>query len=256
MNIKNNLTKRIIPCLDVKDGRVVKGVHFVNLKDAGDPVELGKFYSDSGADELVFLDITATVEGRQTFKELVGRIAREINIPFTVGGGIKSVTDMKELLDIGADKVSIGSAAVKNPGLVKEASQYFGAQCVVVSVDAKKNNEGWEIYIKGGREATGIDAITFSKQMEELGAGELLVNSLDRDGTKEGFDIELLNAICNCVNIPVIASSGAGSAQDFVEVFNKTNVDAGLAASIFHNGTVPIPELKKVLKENNISVRL
>ena len=255
MNTKNNLTKRIIPCLDVKDGRVVKGVHFVNLKDAGDPVELGKFYSDSGADELVFLDITATVEGRQTFKELVERIAREINIPFTVGGGIKSVADMKELLDIGADKISIGSAAVKNPSLVKEASEYFGAQCVVVSVDAKKNNESWEIYIKGGREATGIDAIYFAKEMEKLGAGELLVNSLDRDGTKEGFDIELLNSICSSVNIPVIASSGAGKAQDFVDVFNMTNVDAGLAASIFHNGSILIKDLKETLVKNDINVR-
>jgi len=252
---KNNLVKRIIPCLDVKDGRVVKGIYFKNLKDAGDPVELGKFYSDSGADELIFLDITATKEDRKTFQDLVGRIAKEINIPFTVGGGIKSITDMKELLAIGADKVSIGSAAVKNPNLVKEASQYFGAQCIVVSVDAKKKNDSWEIYIKGGSEATGIDAISFAKEMGELGAGELLVNSLDRDGTKAGFDLELLNAICNAVNIPVIASSGAGSAEDFVEVFQKTNVDAGLAASIFHNGTVAISDLKKVLKENNIPVR-
>src|SRR3989338_2424456 len=252
----SNLTKRIIPCLDVKDGRVVKGVNFKNLIDAGDPVALGKFYSEAGADELVFLDITATQEDRKTLRRLVDRIAREINIPFTVGGGIKNISDIRELLTVGADKISIGSIAVKNPAFVKEASEYFGSQCIVISVDAKKKDTRWEIYINGGRDATGIDAILFAKEMEKLGAGELLVNSLDRDGTKKGFDINLLNRICEVVNIPVIASSGAGSMEDFVKVFNETNVDAALAASIFHKSNISIRELKKVLQENNLKIRL
>ncbi|MDO8593944.1 MAG: imidazole glycerol phosphate synthase subunit HisF [bacterium] len=252
----SNLTKRIIPCLDVKDGRVVKGVNFKNLIDAGDPVALGKFYSDEGADELVFLDITATLDNRKTLRNLVERIAREINIPFTVGGGIKSISDIRELLTVGADKISIGSVAVKNPAFVKEASEYFGSQCIVISVDAKKKDSSWEIYINGGRDATGVDAISFAKEMEKLGAGELLVNSLDRDGTKKGFDIDLLNSMCDAVNIPVIASSGAGSARDFVKVFNETNVDAALAASIFHKGNISVRDLKKVLQENNLQIRL
>ena len=252
----SNLTKRIIPCLDVKDGRVVKGINFKNLVDAGDPVALGKFYSEGGADELVFLDITATQDNRKTLRDLVERIAREINIPFTVGGGIKSISDIRELLTVGADKISIGSIAVKNPSFVKEASEYFGSQCIVISVDAKKKDTSWEIYINGGRDATGIDAILFAKEMEKLGAGELLVNSLDRDGTKKGFDIDLLNKICEVVNIPVIASSGAGSVEDFMKVFNETNVDAALAASIFHNGNISIHDLKEVLQENNLQVRL
>jgi len=252
----SNLTKRIIPCLDVKDGRVVKGINFKNLVDAGDPVALGKFYSEGGADELVFLDITATQDNRKTLRSLVEQVAREINIPFTVGGGIKSISDIRELLTVGADKISIGSIAVKNPSFVKEASEYFGSQCIVISVDAKKKGISWEIYINGGRNATGIDAILFAKEMEKLGAGELLVNSLNRDGTKKGFDIDLLNRICEVVNIPVIASSGAGSVKDFVKVFNETNVDAALAASIFHKGNISIRELKKILQENNLKVRL
>ena len=253
---RNNLTKRIILCLDVKNGRVVKGTHFKELRDAGDPVELGNRYSELGADELVFLDIAATLENRKTLCELVSKIAKEINIPFTVGGGISTFEDIKNLLNAGADKVSIGSAAVKNPNFVKEAAEYFGSQCIVISVDAKRQNEGWKIYIKGGSEETDIDAIEFSKQMEKLGAGELLVNSLDRDGTREGFDLELLESITDSVNIPVIASSGAGSVQDFLAVFQKTNVDAALGASIFHYQEVNIMELKKFLSNNNLPIRV
>ena len=253
---RNNLAKRIIPCLDVKNGRVVKGTHFKELRDAGDPVELGKLYSELGADELVFLDITATLENRKTLCDLVAKIAKEINIPFTVGGGISTLEDIKNLLNAGADKVSIGSAAVKNPKLVKEAAEYFGSQCIVISVDAKRKEQGWKIYIKGGTEETDVDAIEFSKQMEKLGAGELLVNSLDRDGTKKGFDLELLKSIADSVNIPVIASSGAGSMQDFLEVFQKTGVDAALGASIFHYGEINTSELKKFLSNNNLPIRL
>ena len=252
----SNLTKRIIPCLDVKDGRVVKGVNFKNLIDAGDPVALGKFYSEAGADELVFLDITATQEDRKTLRRLVERIAREINIPFTVGGGIKNISDIRELLTVGADKISIGSIAVKNPAFVKEASEYFGSQCIVISVDAKKKDTRWEIYINGGRDATGIDAILFAKEMEKLGAGELLVNSLDRDGTKKGFDVDLLNSICKAVNIPVIASSGAGSKKDFLKALTIGKADAVLGASLFHSGEVAIRELKMYLKGKGIAIRI
>ena len=252
---KSNLTKRIIPCLDVKDGRVVKGVHFQDLVDAGDPVELGRFYSEIGADELVFLDITATIDARKTLRELVKKIAAAIQIPFTVGGGIKSIDDIRELLIVGADKISLGSAAVTNPELVRDGARHFGSQCIVISIDAKRKSNTWEVYIKGGSEATGIDAISFAQKMEKLGAGELLVNSLDRDGTKEGFDIELLNKIKEVVAIPVIASSGAGSMEDFIEVFRKTNVDAALAASIFHSGNVSIQKLKNYLSEQDISIR-
>lgn len=252
---RNNLAKRVIPCLDVKNGRVVKGTHFKELRNAGDPVELGKRYSELGADELVFLDIAATLENRKTLCDLVSKIAKEINIPFTVGGGISTLEDIKNLLNAGADKVSIGSAAVKNPDLIKNAAEYFGSQCIVISVDAKRKGQGWEIYIKGGTEETDVDAIKFSKQMEKLGAGELLVNSLDRDGTKKGFDLELLKTITDSVNIPVIASSGAGSMQDFLEVFQKTGVDAALGASIFHFGEINIMKLKKFLSSNNISIR-
>lgn len=251
----SNLTKRIIPCMDIKDGRVVKGVHFKNLQDAGDPVALGKLYSDAGADELVFLDITATVEKRQTVCNLAVKIAEKINIPFTIGGGIKSLEDIRDLLNAGADKVSIGSAAVNNPDLVRKAAEQFGSQCIVISVDAKKKGGSWEIYINGGREPTGVDAIAFSKQMWNLGAGELLVNSLDRDGARGGYDIKLLDAITRSVNIPVIASSGAGKIEDFLEVFQKTDVDAALAASLFHANEVNISKLKKYLKNNNINIR-
>ncbi len=253
---KNCLVKRIIPCLDVKAGRVVKGVYFRNLRDAGDPVELGKLYCELGADELVFLDIAATLENRKTLFALVERIAREINIPFTVGGGISRLEDIKILLGAGADKVSICSAAIQNPALIKRAAKYFGSQCIVISVDAKRKNKGWKIYIKGGTEATNVDALKFSEQMERLGAGELLVNSLDRDGAKKGFDIALLKAVSQAVNIPVIASSGAGSMKDFLEVFQKTNADAALGASVFHYKEVDIRKLKKFLSKNDVSVRL
>lgn len=253
---RNNLAKRIIPCLDVKNGRVVKGTHFKELRDAGDPIELGKRYSELGADELVFLDITATLEKRKTLCNLVSKIAKETNIPFTVGGGISTIEDIKNLLNAGADKVSIGSAAVKNPDLVKNAAEYFGSQCVVISVDVKREGQGWKIYIKGGTEETDVNAIEFSKQMEKFGAGELLVNSLNRDGTKQGFDLELLITITDRVNIPVIASSGAGSMQDFLEVFQRTGVDAALGASIFHYGEINISELKKFLSNNNLPIRL
>ncbi|MFH1565113.1 MAG: imidazole glycerol phosphate synthase subunit HisF [bacterium] len=253
---QSNLTKRIIPCMDIKNGRVVKGVHFKNLQDAGDPVMLGKLYSDAGADELVFLDITATVEKRQTVCQLAAKIAEQINIPFTIGGGIKSLEDIRDLLNAGADKVSIGSAAINNPDLVKKAAEWFGSQCIVISVDAKRTADSWEIYINGGRKPTGADAIAFSKQMESLGAGELLVNSLDRDGVRGGYDIELLDTITNATNIPVIASSGAGKMEDFLEVFQKTDVDAALAASLFHTNEIDISKLKKYLKNNNIKIRL
>jgi len=253
---KNNLTKRIIPCLDVKNGRVVKGTHFKNLRDAGDAVTMAKRYSECGADELIFLDIAATLENRKTLLGLVRAIAKEINIPFTVGGGIAGINDIRELLKAGTDKVSIGSMAVKNPAFVKKAVEYFGSQCIVISVDAKKQNSGWEIYIKGGTEATSLDAVKFSKQMEMLGAGELLVNSIDRDGTKKGFDLALLKTIVDKVNIPVIASSGAGSMNDFRDVFQKTDVDAALGASIFHNKKIEIEKLKNFLSNNNIPIRL
>lgn len=251
----NNLAKRVIPCMDIKDGRVVKGTFFKDLKDAGDPVELAKKYSELGADELVFLDITATVEKRKTLCELVKRIAENINIPFTVGGGINSLNDIRNLLNSGADKVSIGSAAVRNPELVKKAAKAFGSQCVVISVDAKRSGDYWNIYIDGGRTNTGVNAINFVREMEKFGAGELLVNSLDRDGTKQGYDIELLRAICSAVSIPVIASSGAGRQKDFLDAFNMAKVDAVLAASVFHYGQIEIFDLKKYLQTNSIIIR-
>lgn len=254
--ICNGLAKRIIPCMDIKNGRVVKGVNFLDLKDAGDPVKLGGLYSEMGADELVFLDITATIENRKTLYELVEKISENINIPFTVGGGIRDVSDVRALLMRGADKVSIGSCAVKRPSFVNELAEAFGSQCVVISVDAKKAENGWEIYINGGRDKTGIDAVKFAKQMEAAGAGELLVNSLDRDGTKNGYDIDLLKAISENVNIPVIASSGAGCKEDFLKAFTEANVDAVLAASLFHYGEISISELKEYLIENNIIIRI
>ncbi len=251
----NNLAKRIIPCMDIKNGRVVKGINFVNLKDAGDPVELGKLYSEMGADELIFLDIMATVEKRDTLYDLVRRISENINIPFTVGGGVKDIEDIRTLLNNGADKVSIGSYAVENPDFIKEASERFGSQCIVISVDPKKVLGKWKVFTKGGRENTGLDAIEFSKKMERCGAGELLVNSLDRDGMKNGYDIPLLRAITNAVNIPVIASSGAGAKEDFLEAFTEANADAALAASLFHYGEIKIPELKAYLTKNNVTIR-
>lgn len=250
------LPKRVIPCLDIKNGRVIKGVHFKDLHDAGDAVELGAYYSKVGADELVFLDVLATIENRRTLVELVERIAERINTPFTVGGGIKTLEQIRALLKAGADKVSLGSAAVESPDLVRAASAEFGAQCVVISLDAKRIGDGWHVYIKSGREDTGIDALTFARKMEVLGAGELLVNSLDRDGTKSGYDVPLLQAVNGSVNIPVIASSGAGKKEDFLEVLQRTNVDAVLAASLFHFGELTIPELKSYLAIHGIHIRL
>lgn len=251
-----SVTKRIIACMDIADGRVVKGTNFKNLRDAGDPVELGKRYSDEGVDELVFLDITATVENRPTLYGLVSRIAKNVNIPFTVGGGVKTIGDIKNLLNAGADKVSIGSAAVTNPNLVSQAAQEFGSQCIVISVDPKRKGDLWAIYIKGGREATGVDAIQFCKDMETRGAGELLVNSLDRDGTKTGYDLELLRTIADTVSIPVIASSGAGTKEHFLEALADGKADAVLAASLFHSGELSLVELKKCLQDNGISIRI
>ncbi len=255
METKNTLTKRIIPCLDIKEGRVVKGTHFVELIDAGDPVAVAKKYSDDGADEIVILDIQATVDNAEPFYKFVEKISSVINVPLTVGGGIRKIEDIRTLLRSGADKVSIGSAAVKNPELVSDAVKEFGSQCIVVSVDPKRTPDGWEIYIKGGREATGITMLDFVKDMETRGVGELLVNSIDRDGTSEGYDIPLLQAVGNAVSIPIIASSGAGKMQDFVEVFTKTKVGSALAARIFHSGIVSIPKLKQYLQENTIQVR-
>jgi cyclase len=249
------LKKRIIPCLDIKDGRTVKGVNFVDIRDAGDPVELAKIYVEQGADELVFLDITATVENRKTFVELVGHIAKEINIPFTVGGGISSIADVEKLLAAGADKVSINSSAVKRPALISELAQQFGNQCIVVAIDAGKVDGNWRVFTHGGRKATDIDVFEWAKEAEHRGAGELLVTSMENDGTKSGFAIELLRGIDVITNIPVIASGGAGSAQHFAEVFEYTGVDAALAASIFHFGEVPIPQLKNELRTKGIPVR-
>lgn len=252
---KNTLAKRVIPCLDVKDGKVVKGTNFTKLRVIGDPIELARKYSRQGADELVFLDIAATLEERKTFRGLVQRIAKAIDIPFTVGGGINSLDDIRGLLRAGADKVSLGTAAVLDPAIVKEAADYFGSQCIVISVDAKQKDGKWTIHIKGGSEDSGVDAVKFCKDMERFGAGELLVNSLDRDGMNTGFDLELLRKITRAVNIPVIASSGAGSGKDFADVFQKTGVDAALGASIFHYQNVKPSALKKYLAAHMVEVR-
>lgn len=250
------LKKRIIPCLDIKDGQTVKGVNFVDIRNAGDPIELAKRYVDEGADELVFLDITATVEGRKTFAELVKQIAHEINIPFTVGGGISSINDVSTLLDAGADKVSINSAAVRNPTLVKEIADEFGSQFVVVAIDAGLVNDQWKVFVKGGREATELNVYDWAKQVEELGAGEILLTSMENDGTKAGFAIELTDKLSSTLNIPVIASGGAGSKVHFAEVFEKTKATGALAASVFHFGEIPIPKLKEFLRNETIDVRL
>lgn len=249
------LKKRIIPCLDIKDGRVVKGVQFLKLKDAGNPVELASFYSKNGADELVFLDISATLEKRKTLAEMVTQLSKEINIPFTVGGGIQSVDDARLLLQSGADKVSINSAAVLNPDLITQISDAFGSQSLVVAIDIKKLDNDWYVFIKGGTESTGILAIDWAKKVEELGAGELLITSMNNDGSKDGFALEITNEISKVVSIPVIASGGAGNSQHFIDLFTKTEVSAGLAASIFHFNEVPISELKNVLKTQNIPIR-
>jgi len=252
------LTKRIIPCLDVNMGRVVKGVNFVNLKDVGDPVEIAEFYNKEGADELVFLDITASSEGRKTMIDVVKRTAEKVFIPLTVGGGISGLDDIKNILRAGADKVSLNSAAIRNPQLVKEASDRYGSQCVVVAVDAKirEDKSGWTVYINGGRIDTGLDAIEWIKKVEKLGAGEILLTSMDADGTKAGYDIALTKAVTEAVNVPVIASGGCGKIEDFYEVFAESGADAALAASLFHYRELSIKEVKNYLKEKGISVRI
>lgn len=252
------LTKRIIPCLDVNMGRVVKGVNFVNLKDVGDPVEIATFYNEEGADELVFLDITASNEGRKTMIDVVKRTAEKVFIPLTVGGGISSLEDIKNILRAGADKVSLNSSAIKNPQLVKEASDKYGAQCVVVAVDAKMRDDksGWNVFINGGRIDTGLDAFEWVKKAESLGAGEILLTSMDADGTKAGYDIALTNAVSSAVNIPIIASGGAGKIEDFFEVFDKSGADAALAASLFHYRELSIKEVKEYLNKKGVPVRI
>ncbi|GAB6160197.1 imidazole glycerol phosphate synthase subunit HisF [Howardella ureilytica] len=250
-------TKRIIPCLDCKDGRVVKGTSFVNLRDAGDPIEVAKKYDADGADELVFLDITATSDDRNTTVDLVRKVAKEVFIPFTVGGGIRTTDDFKVLLREGADKISINSAAILNPSLISEAAKKFGSQCVVVAIDAKKREDGgWNIYRSGGRIDTGIDAVQWAKDAERLGAGEILLTSMDEDGQKKGYDIALTKAISDSVSVPVIASGGAGCMEDFLNAFTKAGADAALAASLFHYNEISIKELKEYLRDNGISVRL
>lgn len=249
--------KRIIPCLDVENGRVVKGVSFVNKRDAGDPVECAKAYDKQGADELVLLDIMASHEGRSTMIDIVKRVAENVFIPFTVGGGIKSVDDFKELLRAGADKISVNSAAVRNPQLINDASYKFGAQCVVCAIDAKRDGNGsWEVYLNGGRVPTGIDAVKWAVEAEQRGAGEILLTSMDQDGQKTGYDNELTRAVSESVGIPVIASGGAGKAEHFYDAFTVGKADAVLAASLFHFGELPVPELKKYLDEKNIPVRI
>ncbi|WP_370089168.1 imidazole glycerol phosphate synthase subunit HisF [Ekhidna sp.] len=250
------LKKRIIPCLDIKDGETVKGVNFVDIRSAGDPIELAKRYVQEGADELVFLDITATVEGRKTFAELVEQIAHEINIPFTVGGGISSVEDATVLVKAGADKVSINSAAVRRPELVKEIADEFGSQFVVVAIDAGLVENEWKVFVKGGREATELDVHAWAKQVEELGAGEILLTSMANDGTKSGFALELTGKLAEELKIPIIASGGAGSMEHFAEVFEQTKATGALAASVFHFGEIPIPKLKQFLETKNIAVRI
>ncbi len=248
--------KRIIPCLDVKNGRVVKGVSFVGLRDAGDPVECARAYDEQGADELVLLDIVATHEGRGTMLDIVKRVAESVFIPFTVGGGIRSTDDFKELLRAGADKISVNSAAVRNPELINDASYKFGAQCVVCAIDAKRNEDGWEVYLNGGRIPTGIDAVKWAVEAEQRGAGEILLTSMDTDGQKTGYDIELTRAVSEKVGIPVIASGGAGKAEHFYDAFTIGKADAVLAASLFHYNELPIPQLKEYLHKNNIPVRI
>ena len=250
------LTKRIIPWLDIKNGRTVKGVNFVNLIDAGDPVVLAKQYADVGADELVFLDISATLEGRKTMLEMVLKVAAQVNIPFTVGGGISTIEDVDALLHCGADKVSINSSAIKRPILINELSQKFGSQCVVVAIDAKQIDGKWVVHLAGGTIPTELDLFDWAKEVELRGAGEILFTSMDNDGTKEGFANEALAKLSALVNIPIIASGGAGSVQHFVDTFVKGKSDAALAASVFHFGEIPIPTLKQELKNNTIEVRL
>ena len=250
------LAKRIIPCLDVRDGRVVKGVNFVNIRDAGDPVELARYYSDQGADEIVFLDITATSDARDTVADVVERTAAQVFVPLTVGGGIRTLEDFRRLLRAGADKISVNSAAVARPELIAEAAERFGSQCVVLAVDGKARGDGtWEVVVAGGRKPTGIDLIEWVKRGEALGAGEILLTSMDADGTKAGFDLAMTKAVTDAVSIPVIASGGCGSLAHFAEVFEKTGCDAALAASLFHFGELTVPQVKDYLREQGIPVR-
>lgn len=253
--------KRIIPCLDVNQGRVVKGVNFVDLIDAGDPVECAKGYDKAGADELVFLDITASSDGRETVTAMVRAVAKQVFIPFTVGGGIRSVEDFRKILNAGADKVAVNSAAIKNPALIRQAAEKFGSQCVVCAIDAKRRqggeaNAGWDVYLNGGRVNTGLDAVAWAKQAEELGAGEILLTSMDCDGTKAGYDLELTRAVSGQANIPVIASGGAGTMEHFLEAFREGQADAVLAASLFHFKEIEIRDLKEYLKRHGENVRL
>jgi len=250
------LAKRIIPCLDVKDGETVKGVNFVSLRSAGDPVELGKAYSDAGADELVFLDITASFEGRKTFTEMVGRVAKEINIPFTVGGGVNELADVERLLYAGADKVSMNSAAIRHPQLIEETARRFGSQVCVVAIDARLDDDGWHCYLKGGRERTERGLFEWAHEAQERGAGEILFTSMNHDGVKEGYANEALRRLADDLNIPVIASGGAGKKEHFRDAFTLGHADAALAASVFHFGEIAIPELKTYLLNEGINVRL
>ena len=251
------ITKRIIPCLDVKDGRVVKGVNFQGLSDVSSPVELGRYYSENGADELVFYDITASSEGRALFTDILTRVAETIFIPLTVGGGINGIEDFDRVLKCGADKVSVNSGAIRRPEIIREAARKYGDQCVVLSVDVKRVDGRFRVFARGGRDDTGLDAIEWMKRGESMGAGELVVNSMDTDGVKQGFDLELLEAVCDAVSIPVIASGGAGGIDDFIELFRTVpTVDAGLAASIFHFGEVRIPDLKEKLAACGVNVRI
>ena len=251
-------TKRIIPCLDVNNNRVVKGINFVNLKDAGDPVQVAKAYDRAGADEIVFLDITASSDARNTVVDMVRKVAQNVFIPFTVGGGIRTIDDFKAILREGADKISVNSAAINNPNLVAQAADKFGSQCVVVAIDAKRRPDGtgWNIYKNGGRIDTGIDALWWAKKVNELGAGEILLTSMDCDGTKEGYDIELTRAVCEAVTIPVIASGGAGTKEHFYDVLTEGKADAALAASLFHYNELEIGELKNYLNDKGVSVRI
>ena len=250
------LAKRIIPCLDVRDGRVVKGVNFVNIRDAGDPVELARVYSDQGADESVVLDITATSDGGATVADVVERTAEQVFVPLTVGGGIRTLEDFRQLLRAGADKISVNSAAVKDPGLISRAAERFGSQCVVLAIDARRRPEGsYEVVVAGGRTPTGLDAVEWARRGEALGAGEILLTSMDADGTKAGFDLEMTRAVTQAVSIPVIASGGCGSLEHFAQVFAETDCDAALAASLFHFGELTVPQVKEYLRKRKIPVR-
>ncbi|STY45361.1 Imidazole glycerol phosphate synthase subunit HisF [Listeria grayi] len=250
------LTKRIIPCLDVTNGRVVKGINFISLTDVGDPVAIADAYNKAGADELVFLDISATNEQRKTLIDVVERTAEQVFIPLTVGGGISSIADMKALLQAGADKISLNSAAVKDPELIKAGAEKFGSQCIVVAIDAKRHGNSWHVYTHGGKVDTGLDAVKWAQQVTELGAGEILLTSMNKDGTKSGYDLALTSSIASSVSVPVIASGGCGTSDDIVEVFQKTEARAALAASIFHYGTIAIPDLKQHLANKGVEIRL